>query len=260
MAADAFLYTMISVVVVSLVSFIGLWMLSLKQNVLEKMLLFLVSFAVGALLGDAFLHLLPKALHEGAEPVEFGAYALAGTIIFFLIEKFLRWHHRHIFNNIDDTAHHEHHHAYIKPYVWMNLVGDGIHNFIDGMVIGGSYLISMPLGITTTLAVVIHEGAQEMGDFAVLMKGGLSRSKALFYNFLSSITAIIGGILTFVIGTRTENVASFLIPFTFAGFIYIATATLIPELHHEDTPEKLRAQVVGILLGVAIMTLLLILD
>ncbi len=248
------IYTIFSVVIVSLISFIGILMLAIQKKLLNKILIFLVSFAVGALIGDAFIHLLPEAIEEGIEPFTFGKNALIGIIIFFLLEKFMRWHHRHVFDHKEE---HAHKHQYVQPYVWMNLFGDGLHNFIDGMIIAGSYLISLPLGLASTIAVVIHEGAQEIGDFAVLIKGGLSQGRALFYNFLSALTALIGGLAIFLIGTNVENLESFLIPFTFAGFIYIALGSLIPELHHEDTFKKLIAQLAGMLLGVGIMASLL---
>jgi zinc and cadmium transporter len=138
----------------------------------------------------------------------------------------------------------------------MNLFGDGMHNFVDGMVIAGSYMVSIPLGMTTTLAVIAHEGAQELGDFAVLIKGGLTRRKALWFNFLSAVAAILGGLITIFISTQIENLASFLLPFTFAGFLYIALGTLIPELHQETLPRQLLAQAVGILMGIGLMALL----
>jgi zinc and cadmium transporter len=257
MAYDVWLYTLVSVIGVSVLSFSGLLFLTLQKNFLEKIMLFLVSFSVGALLGDAFLHIFPGAIEAGALPLAFGMSALVGFLIFFVIEKFLRWHHRHLFEHVEDD---HHAHTLTKPYVWMNLLGDGVHNFIDGMIIAGSYLVSVPLGITTTLAVVFHEGAQEIGDFAILIKGGLSHSKALFYNFLSALAAIVGGVLTLIVGSRVAGVTQFLVPFTFAGFTYIAMATLIPELHHEDTFKKLIVQVVGIILGVAVMAALLLLE
>ncbi len=257
MAAETWLYTLASLVLVSLLSFIGIVLLSLRRPFLEKMLLFLVSFAVGALLGDAFIHLFPEAIESGTTPLAFGISALLGFVIFFVIEKFLRWHHRHLFPHAEEGSHH---HRFAQPYVWMNLFGDGIHNFIDGVIIAGSYLASVPLGITTTLAVVFHEGPQELGDFAILISGGLSRMKALFFNFLSALSAIAGGLLTLLLGSRIEGLTLFLLPFTFAGFTYIAMATLIPELHHEDTPHKLVVQVVGITLGIVVMALLLLLE
>lgn len=257
MAAATWLYTLVSVVLVSLLSLAGIVLLSLRKSLLERMLLFLVSFAVGALLGDAFIHLFPEAIEAGTSPLAFGASALLGFVIFFVIEKFLRWHHRHLFPHAEEGSHY---HRFTQPYVWMNLIGDGIHNFIDGVIIAGSYLVSTPLGITTTLAVIFHEGPQELGDFAILVSGGLSRMKALFFNFLSALAAIAGGLLTLLLGSWLEGLTLFLIPFTFAGFTYIAMATLIPELHHEDTPHKLVVQIVGVTLGITIMALLLLLE
>ncbi len=248
-------YTIVSVVLVSFVSFIGVLMLAISKKILNKLLLFLVSFAIGALLGDAFIHLLPEAL-EGIEPLLFGLYVVVGLIVFFAIEKFLRWQHRHIFGQMHDS----HKHPLVKPYVWINLFGDGLHNFIDGMIIAGSYLTSIPLGITTTFAVIFHEGAQELGDFAVLIRGGLSRAKALLFNFLSALVAVVGAVVTLIIGSRSEAFILFLIPFTFAGFVYLALATLMPELHHEDKPFQLFVQVMGIMLGIGVMALLLVLE
>lgn len=252
MSFETTVYILASVVLVSLVSFIGIVLLSFQRALLEKLLLVLVSFAIGTLIGDAFIHILPEVLEEGLEPSLFGTYALIGVLVFFSIEKFLRWHHRHLFHSQEG----EHLHRQVKPYVWMNLFGDGVHNFVDGMVIAGSYLTSIPLGITTTLAVIAHEGAQELGDFAVLIRGGVSQRKALWYNFLSAVAAIVGGLVTLLLQTQFENVSSFLLPFTFAGFLYIALGTLIPELHQETLPRQLLAQAVGILIGIGLMVLL----
>ncbi|MFQ5474217.1 MAG: ZIP family metal transporter [Candidatus Nanoarchaeia archaeon] len=255
MAFETWAYTLGSVILVSLVSFIGILFISMRKKFLEKILLLLVSFAVGALVGDAFIHLLPKAIEEGAEPSTFGAYALVGFMTFFVIEKVLRWQHRHLFSSHDHNMK-----SYTQPYVWMNLFGDGIHNFIDGAIIAGSYMISIPLGITTTVAVLLHEGAQEMGDFAVLVKGGLSKMKALFFNFLSSLTAIVGALLTLMTGEGIDSLSSFLVPFTFAGFIYIALANLIPELHHEEKPSQLVLQIIGVSAGIFVMAALLMIE
>ena len=249
-------YPLGSVILVSLIAFVSLALLSLRKAFLEKILLFFVSLAIGALLGDAFLHLLPEALEAGLEPRTFSLYALTGILLFFIIEKFLRWQHRHLFDYHEDSSKKE----LIKPYVWMNLFGDGIHNFLDGVVIAGSYLVSVPLGLTTTLAVILHEVPQELGDFGVLLQGGLTRGKALLLNFLSALTAVLGGVLTLLLGNRIGGISSFLVPFTFAGFAYIGMATLIPELHHEETFKKLTVQILGILIGIGAMGLLLLLE
>ena len=249
MALSILAYILISVFIVSLISFIGIFMLSLRKDVLRKILTFLMSFAIGALLGDAFLHLLPEAVSKNISSLTLGIYSLVGIFVFFVIEKFLRLEHAHLLIN---------HKENVKPYAWMNLVGDIVHNFIDGAVIAGSYLINIPLGLTTTLAVIAHEIPQEIGDFAVLIKGGFKPARALFYNFITALTAVAGGLLTFFFGAGIQNLSAFIVPFTFAGFIYIATATLIPELHHENTFNKLLIQIFGIALGIGVMGVLLV--
>jgi len=254
MDITVWIYTLVSVFLVSFIAFTGIFFLSLRKDVLEKLLLFLVSFAVGALVGDAFLHLLPEVLEAGLAPSKFAVYALIGIVIFFVIEKVLRWQHRHLFKQ---HKRHDHKHPMIKPYVWMNLFGDGIHNFVDGMIIAGSFMVSVPLGITTSIAVLLHEGAQEIGDFAILVKGGMTRAKALLYNFLSALVAVVGAVLTLLVGSKITGLEKFLVPFTFAGFIYIAFANLIPELHEEDSPKQLAFQTAGLLLGIAVMAGLL---
>lgn len=135
-----------------------------------------------------------------------------------------------------------------------------MHNFIDGAIIAGSYLASVPVGISTTIAVILHEAPQELGDFAVLIKGGFSRKKALFFNFLSALTAVVGGVLTYAIGTKISSAIIFLIPFTFSSFLYIALAGLIPELHHEDRPRQLILQAFGVLFGILVMAGLLMIE
>ncbi len=252
MAYSVWVYTLVSVVVVSLVSLSAILFLSLHKTLLHRVLLFLVSFAVGALIADPFLHLLPQALEGGMSPLRFGAIAVGGVLVFFILDKVLRTGHKHMLP-------HQHAHA-VKPYVWINLVGDGIHNFLDGVLIAGTYLISVPLGVTTTLAVIIHEGAQELGDYAVLVKGGLSKTKALYFNFLTALTAVFGGVLTLLLGSRIESLALMLVPFTFASFLYIALASLLPEMHHEETPGKLALQILGVVLGVLVMVALLFLE
>jgi zinc and cadmium transporter len=236
-------YSIISVFIVSIVSLVGVMTISLKEEKLRKILLFLVSFSAGALLGGAFMHLLPEAVEEYGFGLNISTYLLLGIITFFAMEKFIHWRHCHI----PTSKSHPH------PYVFMNLIGDGFHNFIDGMVIGGSYLVSIPLGLATTMAVIFHEIPQEIGDFGVLLHGGFSKFKALFFNFLTALTAVIGVIVSLLIGGRVENFTMFLIPFTAGGFIYIAGSDLIPELHKENVPSKSIMQLVSLLLGILVM-------
>jgi zinc and cadmium transporter len=246
---DIWGYSLLSVVAVSLISLIGILSLLLNKDV-KKVTFLLVSFAVGALFGDAFIHLLPESFEKIDNKVEIALLILAGILVFFILEKVLRWRHHHSSEN----------ETHIEPVVTMNLVGDAVHNLIDGMVIGASYMISIPLGLTTTLAIVLHEIPQEMGDFGILIHGGLSVKKALGFNFLSAATAIIGTILSLTIGPHVEGYTVALVPITAGGFIYIAGTDLLPELQHDVKISKSILQFALILLGIGIMALLITLE
>ncbi len=246
--AGEWAYALASVLIVSALAFIGIITLSISEVKLRKILFFLVSFSVGALLGGAFIHLLPETFREFGFGPEISFYVLLGMLVFFVMEKFVHWRHCHI----PASDHHPH------PFVYMNLIGDGFHNFIDGMVIAGSYLASIPLGISTTIAVVLHEIPQEIGDFGVLVHGGFGRIKALFYNFISALAAVLGAAAVLIIGARVQNITMFLLPFTAGGFIYIAGADLIPELHKECEGWKSFGQLIAILLGIGVMTAILV--
>ncbi len=243
-----FLYALLSVLIVSLVSFSGAFVLALKEKTLKKILLYLVSFSAGALLGDAFFHLLPETVESLGFGVEVSVYVLLGIVFSFLIETFIHWRHCHI----PSTKEHVH------AFAYMNLLGDGVHNLIDGLIIGASYLVSIPLGIATTVAVIFHEIPQEMGDFAVLIQGGFARKKALFFNFLTSLACLVGLLLAFVLAAYVEGITLFLVPFAAGGFIYIACSDLIPELHRiKSETHKAILQLIFFLLGIFVMYLLL---
>lgn len=239
----------IAVILVSLLSFAGVLTLLLSNKALSKLLIYFVSFAAGALLGDVFIHLLPEMAEEG---ISFAASAavLVGILASFIIEKFIHWHHCH------EGECKEH----AKPFVYLNLVGDGVHNLIDGVIIMGSFLVSPVIGVATTAAVMLHEFPQELGDFALMLHGGLSRGRALLWNFASGIAAIIGAVLAYVIGNSVEGLPSLLVPFAAGNFIYIAVADIIPELHKETKPAKSLLQVISLLLGIGVMGLLLLLE
>jgi zinc and cadmium transporter len=248
---NAWSYTFISVVIVSLISVIGIFFLSLKESRLKKILVYLVSFAVGGLFGDAIIHLIPESLEKLTAPLTAPLLLLGGILLFFSVEKVIRWRHCHV----PTSEHHLH------PVVTLNLIGDGVHNFIDGMLIGASYLVSFPIGITTTIAVVLHEIPQEIGDFGVLVNGGLSPRKALFFNFLSALAAVLGGLSILLIGPHVTNISLYILPITAGGFIYIAGTDLIPELHTEcgNISISLR-QVAFIAVGIGLMALLILLE
>jgi zinc and cadmium transporter len=168
---------------------------------------------------------------------------MAGFLLFFLVEKYLHWHHHH---DADSGIH-------IHPVGYINLVSDGIHNFIDGVLIGVSFLTSIPLGIATTLAVILHEIPQEIGDFGVLISAGFTRKRALWLNFATALTAVVGTVLALVFGGRLETLTAYAIPLTAGGFLYIAAVDLLPPLHKETRPSRSLLQLIAIIAGVAIM-------
>ncbi len=224
---------------VSLISFIGVLFLSLNDKILNKLLLILIAFASGALLGAAFLDLLPETFALGRE--EAFIFVLLGIMLFFVMEKFLRWRHCH-----DGKCD-------IHAFTYLNLIGDGIHNWIDGMVIAATFLTSMELGIATTLAVIVHEIPQEIGDFGVLVYGGLSRTKALFYNFISAVTAILGALFAYYLIQYMQYITVVLLPFAAGGFVYIAATDLLPELHKREKMKDSIIQLLVLSLGILLI-------
>lgn len=247
---ETWIYALASVLIVSAISLIGVITISMKEEKLTKILLYLVGFSAGGLLGGAFIHLLPEAVEASGFGLTVSVSILAGMIVFFILEKAVHWRHCHV----PTSESHPH------PFAYMNLVGDSVHNFIDGLIIGASYLVSVPLGITTTFAVILHEIPQEIGDFGVLMHGGFKRKKALLMNFMTALTAIAGAAVAIIASYFAENLAMFLVPFAAGGFIYIAASDLIPELHKDayDT-KKSFIQLLTIVLGIAVIFALKIL-
>jgi zinc and cadmium transporter len=231
-----------STFLVSLISLIGVITFAIKGKLLDRILFLLVGFSAGALIGGAFLHLIPEAL-EGGMPSQVFFYTILGFTLFFLLEKYLYWRHCH-----DDSCK-------IHPFTYLNLIGDGFHNFLDGVVIAASFLISIKLGIVTTLAVILHEIPQELGDFGVLIYGGFTRAKALLFNLLSALTAIVGALAGFFISSKIGDFSGFILPLTAGGFIYIASSDLIPELHKEKDTKKSISAFLSFILGILLMWL-----
>jgi zinc and cadmium transporter len=239
-------YTLASVAIVSIISLIGIIALSIKEKILRRLLIFFVSFSAGALLGDAFIHLLPEIVEEEGFGLEISLYILLGIMIFFVLEKLIYWRHCHILTGD----------AHVHTFSYMNLVGDGVHNFIDGMIIAGSFMVSTSLGVATTIAVILHEVPQEIGDFSVLIYGGFKKSKAIFYNLMAALTAFVGALIMLIIGEQLSYLPVFLVPFTAGGFIYIAGTDLIPELKKETKLSISVAQMLALSLGIFVMIIL----
>lgn len=239
-----------SIFLVSIVSLAGVLTLSLGDKLLKKIIIMLVSFSAGTLLGDAFIHLIPESFENQNAFTSFSV--LAGLVTFFSLEKFIHWRHCH------EEGCPEH----SKALSYVVLAGDGLHNFIDGVIIAASFLISVPVGIATTVAVFFHEIPQEIGDFATLVHGGLTKKKALLYNFLSALTAFLGALLVLFLQSYSDNIVLYLVPFAAGGFIYIATADIIPELHKHKAhkiSESFR-QLFFFVLGIIVMWSLLFLE
>ncbi|MFC2154234.1 ZIP family metal transporter [Candidatus Altiarchaeota archaeon] len=228
-----------SVFVVSLVSLSGIAFLSVKKELLDKLLLFLVAFASGSMLSAAFFGLIPEAVYESGE--EAFTYILVGIVVFFLIEKFIHWHHC------------RDHDCEVHPVAYLNVIGDGVHNFIDGIIIAASYLMSWQFGAITTAAVILHEIPQEIGDYAVLLHGGLSQKKALTYNFISALAAFLGAIFAYLFLTGLQDYVPAALAFAAGGFIYIATADIMPELHKTRNFRKMVVQSIALILGIIVI-------
>lgn len=228
-----------SSLLISIIAFVGVICLAVKSKVLDALLLPLVGFAAGALIGGAFLHLLPEAINKSTDIGIFLALSF-GFFLFFLLEKLI-WRHCHKSS------------CELHPFAYVNLIGDGVHNFIDGIVIAASFLSSIELGIATSFAVAIHEIPQEIGDFGVLVYGGFRKSKALILNFIAALAAIAGGIMGYYLSSQVGETIVYILPFTAGGFIYIAASDLIPELHKEENPRRSIASFVFLLLGFSFM-------
>lgn len=226
-------YILVFTIFGSILSLIGGIFLLLNEKKTLKYTHFLAAFAAGTLLGTAFLELLPEAFHE-AEHIfeEFGVeiniflWALVGLLGFFLIERFIHWFHHH--------QHELDHNKKTEPTVPLIVVGDSVHNFIDGAVIAAAFLVNIPLGIVTAIAVALHEVPQEIGDFGILLHKGVKRNKVLLVNILSAFTAIVGALVVFFVGETIEPITPILLSLTAGFFIYIAASDLIPEIHHEN--------------------------
>jgi zinc and cadmium transporter len=247
-----FWYSILSVLIVSLISFVGLIGLGFKAKSLRKILIYLISFSAGALLGDVFIHLLPEVVENGGFTLAVSGYILLGVVMFFFLEKVIHWQHCH--SGVMEGGH-------VHSFAYMNLVGDGFHNFLDGVIIAASYLISIPAGIATTIAVLLHEIPQEIGDFAVLLHGGFSKGKALALNFASALLAVLGALVVFFLEGSVDNLEIILVPVAAGGFVYIAGSDLIPELHrHSDSLARSLLQLLAFVVGILVMAGLLLLE
>jgi zinc and cadmium transporter len=241
---ETWIFSICATIVVSLVSLIGIFFLTWNKTKLQGIVFILVSFAVGALFGDAFFHLIPESTSLHTNPHITGYLIVLGLLVFFILEKFLLWRHDH---SPEATEHQ------LKPLGFMSLAADGVHNFIDGVLIGASFMVSPELGVTTTIAIVLHEIPQEIGDFGILTHSGFSVKKAIGLNLATALTAVLGAVLVLLVGERVEHLVNYIVPIAAGGFIYLAGSDLIPELKKETGFRKSIIQIACIIGGLLLI-------
>ncbi len=235
------LYILASVTGVSLISFVGLLYLTLNKKNIERILNYIVSFGAGVFFGEVFIHLMPRiATTHSYKGI------LTGIVLFFVLEKAIYLHRCY---NLKKCEH-------AKMHGVMGLVGDAVHNFLDGIMIAGSFLVSIPLGITTTIAIALHEIPKEISDFGIYLHAGFSQNRALLFNFISSLAALVGALFVIVLHKHVENIQNMLMPVTAGAFIYIAGSNLIPVLHEEKKFWNNILQIILLVAGMGLMTVL----
>jgi zinc and cadmium transporter len=236
-------WILLTTFLISLLAWIGILTFFLNDTLLDRILLVLVALAAGALIGGAFLHLLPRAVREyGADnTLPMFLYLIAGFCLFYVLEQFIHWHHHHGATHDKDAV------------SYLVLISDTVHNFIDGLVIAGSFLVSVEVGLVTAAAIGLHEIPQEIGDFGVLVYGGFERFHALVLNYLTQAVVIVGGIVGYGFTSLVGGTPTFLLPFAAGNFIYIASSDLIPEIKHEEDHRKAAVYFAVFLGGILLM-------
>ncbi len=237
----------IASLLVSSLSLVGVLVLVLSQKRLAEVNLLLISLAAGTMMGGAFFHLLPESLTE-LEPRLVGLMTIVGFLVFFVLERLLHWHHC----QQEEVSAGCSHPAHRFSVGYLNLVADLLHNFIDGLVIAAAFLTSPVLGVSTAIAVALHEIPQELGDFGVLLHAGFSSTKALLLNFLTAWSALAGALVGyFFLSGSLFNL--YLLPLTAGGFLYIAASDLVPDIKHRVKTSQTVTLLVVFVLGLGLM-------
>jgi zinc and cadmium transporter len=224
----------------SCIALVGSVTLLLKQQTLERILLPLVAFAAGSLIGGALFHMIPSAVEEMDNALALYVWLMAGFILFLALEQFLNWHHSHSQSPSER-----------EPLTYLILIADAVHNFVGGLFVAASFLVDFKLGVIAWFAAAAHEVPQELGDFGVLLHGGWSKSRALMFNFVSALTFLVGGLVAYIASARIDLV--FLIPFAAGNFLYIGAADLIPEIKKSHDIKTNAIHFVAFTLGVALL-------
>ncbi len=249
LSSPAFL-ALASTTLVGFVSLCGIIFFLMNDRLLRRVLYLFLSVSTGVFLGNVFLHMLPEIFEQGGITIAIGLTIIGGMLTSFVLEKFIHWRHCH---NKDCEQH-------LHPVGTMNLVGDFLHNALDGILIAGSYLASVPLGIATTIAVTLHEIPQELSDIGVLLYSGFTKRSALLLNFLTALAAVLGAVLVMLFASSVPLLERYLVPFAAGNFLYIAGSDLIPELHKERRTSHSILQFASIILGVTFMVAITFLE
>lgn len=236
------IYILASTFIISTGALAGAFSLAFQEKKLQNILFLLVAFSAGVLMGGAFLHLLPEATEKlGTSNIYW--IVLVSFTTFFFIEKLFHWRHCH--KGICD----------VHTFGYMNLVGDSIHNFIDGLILAATFITDVRLGIIAAIAIGLHEIPQEIGDFGVLLYAGFNKRKALIANFLVALTVVAGGVTGYVISGIVANIVPYLLALAAGGFIYVAASDLMPEIRKEENLTKSLMSFMIFLAGVILMFL-----
>jgi zinc and cadmium transporter len=230
--------------VISVISLVGVLAFLIKDNILKKLLFYIVAFSAGTLMGGALLHLIPEAFESNLGELSL-LIVILGFMLFFVLERLVFWHH----------CHHHHGDCPVHTFTYMSLVGDSLHNFIDGLLIAASFAVDVRLGLVSAVAIIMHEIPQEISDFGILIYGGFSKGKALLFNFASALTAILGAIVGYFLINGSSNFIPVLLALTSGGFLYISASDLVPELHKESQLGKSVLAFLFFIVGVALMYL-----
>lgn len=236
-----FIYAVLCSILVSLISLVGVFSIFVSEKALSNIVFVLISFAAGSLIGVSFLHLIPEAVKHKEVSMFVFYYVVLGFICFFVLEKYFYWRHCHKNGSCE-----------IHPVSYLNLIGDTIHNFIDGIVIGTSFFVDVKIGLISTIAVILHEIPQELGDIAVLIYGGFSKNRALFLNFLTALSCVLGSTVGFYL-SHIKNLYLYILPLIAGGFIYISSCDLIPELSKEKDIRKSLISLIMFILGIILI-------
>lgn len=248
---------MLGVIAVSLTSFLGILFFAVSEQKIRRALIYLVSISTGALFGDVFIHMIPELAEDAAFFPRAMMIVLGGIIFSFVVEKFIHWRHCHELpgEHCHDDGHHHHHHVGV-----MALLGETVHNAIDGIVVAAAFLVSPEVGLSTTIAVLFHEIPHEIGNFAVLLHSGFTRRRALMFNALAALSSIAGAVVVLVAGAYTESLEMFLLPFAAGNLLYIAGSDLIPELHRYTKPSQGLVQLLYMIVGIGLMYIMVLFE